>query len=143
MSWLNDAEVTLPKTDAELLDDAQAAKIREINDAYTAEVEPLIREYPEVEQQTWPNQSQEAQEYLGWLEHQEGEAPATPVLDAILAGRNGEDGTETMEQLCQAVISNTEKFTQFQVLTGKRQRLVKKVRAASTVQEVDNIHWEE
>lgn len=141
MSWLNDAEVTLPKTDAELLADAQAAKIAEINAAYTAQAEPLIKEYPTVEQSTWPSQNYEARAYLEWLRNPQGEQPSTPVLDAILLGRNGEDGTESMHELCAAVIDNADMFTQFQQLTGKRQRLVKAVRAAETVEGVNAISW--
>lgn len=141
MSWLQDAEVTLPKTNAELLAEAQAAKITEINDAYSAEAEPLIKDYPEVEQATWIAQEAEARAYLEWHADPQGDAPATPVLDYILIGRNGEDGTETLAELCQAVVSNAERFTQFQQLTGKRQRLVKAVRAAEAVEAVNAIQW--
>ena len=129
------------KTDAELLADAQAAKIAEINAAYTAAAAPLIKEYPEVEQQSWTEQNREARAYLAWDEGQEGDAPATPVLDNILLGRNGEDGTETLAELCEAVLDNAEQFTAFQQLTGKRQRLVKAVRAAEAVEEVNAINW--
>lgn len=141
MSWLQDAEVTLPKTDAELLADAQAAKIKEINDAYSGQAEPLVRDYPEIEQQSWTEQNREARAYLEWLTDPQGDAPATPVLDNILLGRNGEDGTETLAELCEAVVSNAERFTQFQQLTGRRQRLVKEVRAAETVEGVAGIEW--
>ena len=130
-----------PRTEAELLADAQAAKIKEINDSYTAEAEPLIHEYPEVEQQSWTEQNREARVYLEWLAGSQGDAPETPVLDNILIGRNGEDGTETLAELCEAVVSNADRFTQFQQLTGKRQRLVKEVRAAETVDAVDAIQW--
>jgi post-segregation antitoxin (ccd killing protein) len=141
MSWLQDAEVTLPKTDAEILADAQAAKIKEINDAYTAAAEPLISEYPEVEQQSWTEQNREARSYLEWHADPQGDAPETPVLDNILLGRNGEDSTETLAELCEAVVSNAERFTLFQQLTGKRQRLVKAVRAAEAVEAVNAIQW--
>lgn len=129
------------KTDAELLADAQAAKIAEINAAYTAAAAPLIKEYPEVEQQSWTEQNREARAYLAWDEDQEGDAPATPVLDNILLGRNGENGTETLKELCEAVLNNADKFTQFQQLTGRRQRLVKAVRAAETVEGKNAINW--
>ncbi|WP_339119217.1 hypothetical protein [Halomonas sp. BMC6] len=141
MSWLQDAEVTLPKTDAELLAEAQAAKIREINDAYTAEAEPLIREYPEVEQQSWTEQNREARAYLEWHAAPQGDAPATPVLDNILLGRNGDDGTETLAELCEAVVIKANQFTLFQQLTGKRHRLVKAVRAAETEEAANAIEW--
>ncbi|BCB62224.1 hypothetical protein HaloA020_29250 [Halomonas sp. A020] len=141
MSWLADAEVTLPKTDAELLAEAQASKIKEINDAYTAAAEPLIKEYPEIEQQSWTEQNREARAFLDWHAAPQGDAPATPVLDNILIGRNGEHGTETLAELCEAVVSNAERFTQFQQLTGKRQRLVKAVKTAGTDEAVNAISW--
>ena len=141
MSWLADAEVKHPKTNAELLADSQSAVITRINDAYTAEAQPLIKEYPTVEQQTWALQDSEAKAYLAWHDDQQGAAPATPVLDQILSGRNGDDGTETMHELCIAVRENSDMFTQFQQLTGRRQRLVKQVRAAETVGEVNAINW--
>ena len=130
-----------PKTDAQRLAEAQAAKIAEINNAYIAEAEPLVREYPEIEQQSWTEQNREARAYLEWLDNQEGDAPATPVLDNILIGRNGEDGTETLAELCEAVVNNAERFTLFQQLTGKRQRLVKAVRGAETEEGVTGIQW--
>lgn len=141
MSWLQDADVTLPKTEAELLAEAQSAKIREINDAYTAAAEPLIKEYPEIEQQSWTEQNREARAYLDWHAAPQGDAPATPVLDNILLGRNGEDGTETLAELCEAVVSNAERFTLFQQITGRRQRLVKAVRAAETEEAANAIEW--
>lgn len=141
MSWLQDAEVTLPKNPAELLADAQAAKIKEINDAYTEQVRPLVREYPEIEQQTWVAQNAEASDYLAWYDSQQGDAPATPLLEAILLGRNGDGGSETLYQLSLAVRDNAERFTQAQQLTGRRQRLVKAVRAAEAVEAVNAIEW--
>ncbi|WP_339118586.1 hypothetical protein [Halomonas sp. BMC6] len=141
MSWLQDAEVTMPKTPAELLAEAQAAKTKQINAAYSEQAEPLVRDYPEVEQQSWTEQNREARAYLEWHASPQGDAPATPVLDNILIGRNGEDGTETLAELSEAVVGNAERFTQFQQLTGRRQRLVKQVRAAETVAAVDAIEW--
>lgn len=141
MIWLNDAEVTLPKTSDELLADAKAAKIIEINDAYTAEAQPLIEDYPEIEQQSWVAQNSEARAYLAWHDDQQGDAPATPVLDNILAGRNGDEGEETLQELCLAVVDNADRFTQFQQLTGRRQRLVKAVRASDDEDVVDGISW--
>lgn len=135
-SWM-----VLPKTHEDLLADAQAKKIAEINAAYTAQAEPLIKEYPQVEQSTWPSQNYEARSYLDWLGDPQGEQPSTPVLDAILLGRNGEDGSETMAELCTAVIDNADMFTQFQQLTGRRQRLVKDIKQATTAEDVNAISW--
>lgn len=126
------------------LDDAKALQTRKINDAYTAAAAPLIRDYPELETKTWPQQDAEASTYLSW--HDDGEQddpPATPVLDRILAGRNGDDGTETLYELCLAVRANAELFTQAQELTGRRQRLVRQIRQAETVEEVEAVVWSE
>ena len=132
----------VPDPEQELAD-ARAAKINEINATYVESITPLIREYPEVEQATWLAQESEARAYLEWEEFSaEGEpAPPMPVLDNILIGRNGEDGTETMQQLCLAVLKNADLFAAAQQLTGKRQRLVKWAKAAGTIEEIDLISW--
>ncbi|RUR51536.1 hypothetical protein [Vreelandella populi] len=132
---------TPPKTAAEKLADAQAAKIEQINGAYTAQVRPLIKDYPEIEQQTWIAQEAEARAYMAWHADQQGNAPATPVLDNILAGRNGDNGSETLQELSLAVLANADMFTRAQQLTGKRQRLVKQVREAKALEALDGITW--
>lgn len=141
MSWLQDAEVTLPKTPAELLAEAQSAKIVEINAAYTAIAEPIVRDYPEVETKSWDQQKADAEAYLAWHEDQEGEPPTLLVLPGILRGRNGTDGTETLYELSLAVRRNALAFAEFQEMTGVRQRLVKAVREAETVEGVNAIQW--
>lgn len=141
MADIDFGAVKHPPTDAEKLTEIKRRKIRDINAAYTEEASPLIHEYPEIEQQTWMAQELEASAYLAWHDDQQGDAPATPVLDNILAGRNGDDGSEAMFDLCVAVMGNAEQFAQFQFLTGKRQRLVKAAKAASTVDTVEGISW--
>lgn len=132
----------LPPTPAELLEAAKARQIRSINDDYSAAVAPLIREYPNPEPLSWAHQDTEAQAYLTWhAAGEQGEPPAMPVLEQILSGRNGDEGTETMLELCEAVERNAQQFRQAQVLTGRRQRLVKAVREAATVEEADAITW--
>lgn len=125
------------------LENARAAKINEINEMYVASITPLIREYPEVEQKTWLSQEREAREYLEWEEFggDTDPPPPTPVLDNILLGRNGEDGTETMQQLCLAVLENADLFAAAQQLTGKRQRLTKMARVAETTEALELISW--
>lgn len=130
-----------PKTLEELLAEARAKKIAELNGAYEKEAASLVHEYPEVERNSWSEQKREAEAYLSWDKDQQGDAPETPVLDNILIGRNGETGTETLVELCEAVLDNVVRFTQFQQLTGKRQRLVKLVRGAPTVEAVEAISW--
>lgn len=141
-AWLDAGNEIAPAfTETELLTSTKTKAIQRINDAYSAEAQPLIKEYPEIEQQSWTEQNREARAYLAWHEDKQGEAPETPVLDNILAGRNGEDGSETLQELCLAVVENADRFTQFQQLTGRRQRLVKAVKAAKTVEDVDAINW--
>lgn len=102
----------------EVLEEQREAKLQEINTAYTAAVTPLIKDYPEVEQQTWIAQEQEARAYLKWHTDPQREAPITPVLD------------------------NANMFTQAQQMTGKRQRLVKLARAAEALDALESIRWQ-
>lgn len=50
-------------------------------------------------------------------------------------------GTETLHDLCLAVQRNAAAFAEFQLLTGKRQRLAKLARAAETLEALDAISW--
>ncbi len=131
--------VTPPKYAS--LADAQADKLQEINAAYTAAAQPLVKEYPEVETKSWDQQKADAEAYLSWHETQQGDPPQMMVLDKILAGRNGDDGTETLHELCLAVQRNAAAFAEFQLLTGKRQRLAKLARAAETLEALEAIQW--
>lgn len=139
MSWLDDSEVTFPLSDEEKLEVAKAAKIREINNAYTKAAKPLIVDYPDLEQATWLAQESEARLYLAWYADQHEEPPSTPVLNSILLGRNGDSGSESLYELCTAVQENADQFTAFQVLTGKRQRLVRSVKHAKTIGYIESV----
>lgn len=133
-----------PEEAAEALEQAKARKVWEINDAYRAEVEPLTAEYPNSEPLSWAHQDTESRAYLAWhADGEQGDPPETPVLNAILAGRNGSDGTETLLALCQAVQTNAQAFIQAQALTGKRQRLVKGIWIAQSIAEVEAVEWAE
>lgn len=121
---------------------ARALKIAEINAMYVETVTPLIEAYPQIERDTWWAQEPEATAYLEWEDFGgDTDPPPTPVLDNILLGRNGEDGTETLHELCLAVLDNAQRFTEAQQLTGKRQRLVKLAKAAETQEEIELISW--
>lgn len=122
---------------------AKKQKLAEINREYQLQVDPLISEYPNPEPLSWATQNLEADAYLAWVEADDGtDAPPTPILDAILLGRNEDGGTETVGELCDAVKRNTALFIQAQVLTGRRQRLTKQVEEATTLEDVNAVSWE-
>lgn len=130
-------------TEAELLDDAKAAQLREINDAYDEQMRPLIRTYPEIEREGWGEQKAEAKAYQAWIDAgSAGNPPATPTLEFILAGRNGADGTETLAELVGKVLDNVVRFQAAQEMTGYRHRLEKRIFAAETVDAVRAVTWE-
>ncbi|MCP1363820.1 hypothetical protein BIS06_01020, partial [Halomonas sp. BBD48] len=80
---------------AEQLAQARQDALTQLNADYEAAMRPLIKTYPELERESWDQQKSEASAYQAWLDDgSQGTAPATPVLDRILAGRNGTDGTE-------------------------------------------------
>ncbi|MEC8917099.1 MAG: hypothetical protein VX796_05705 [Pseudomonadota bacterium] len=130
-------------TAAEMLADAQRQQLRQLNDDYAAAAQPLIDEYPEAERLSWSKQLDEATSYQAWLDAgSEGDAPATPALSAILRGRNGFDGTETLADLVAAVLARAEAFIQWQEYTGLRQRGEWMILAAKTVDEAQAVKWE-
>lgn len=129
-------------TAAELLERAKDAKLAEINAAYTAAMEPLLKTYPEVETKGWDAQRSEAQAYQAWLDAgSSGSAPATPVLDKILSGRNGVDGAEPLAELVGKVLTNAQAFIDAQEMTGYRHRLEKQITDATSTAEVEAITW--
>lgn len=111
-------------------------KLSYINMIYSDILAPMVTDYPEIETKTWGIQEEEARGYLKDPTH------PTPLLSKVLEGRNGQDGTETISELCEAVIRNSDQFKQIQVYTGYRQRLEKKVKQATTKDEVEAITWE-
>ncbi|WFF40383.1 hypothetical protein EVC62_02085 [Salinicola endophyticus] len=130
-------------TDAERLANAKATALRRLNQGYEAAAGPLIRDYPESERLSWTQQQNEATAYQAWIDSgSEGDAPATPALSAILAGRNGADGTETLADLVAAVLRNAEAFIAWQTFTGTRQRGEWAIQQAETPEEARVVTWE-
>lgn len=128
---------------AAALSQAKAQALERLNAAYNAAIHPLIRTYPDIERETWPEQKAEAQAYQAWADAGSvGDAPATPVLDEILAGRNGADGTETIGELVGKVLANVKAFTSAQNLTGVRHRGERLIAAAETMEAVQAVTWE-
>ncbi|MAX33213.1 MAG: hypothetical protein CME72_09135 [Halomonadaceae bacterium] len=128
--------------DTRALDDVKEARLEAINDAYNEQMRPLIKSYPEIEREGWGEQKTEAQAYQDWLDAGgAGEPPSTPTLKYILAGRNGDDGTETLAELVGKVLANVATFQESQELTGKRHRLEKAINNAATKAEVEAVAW--
>ncbi|WP_229809167.1 hypothetical protein, partial [Salinicola rhizosphaerae] len=110
-------------TNADRFASAQAQALATLNADYEAAAKPLLREYPNTERLSWSQQQNEATAYQAWVDAgEQGDAPDTPALSAILKGRNGVDGTETLADLVAAVLRNAEAFIQWQTYTGIRQR---------------------
>jgi len=140
-------------------EDANFLKAKEkvldtINNKYDIDLGYLVSSYPKLERESWTQQNIEARAYLAWAkEHkdvvvEEGdpvvevvEKPDTKVLDEILLGRNEGDGQESLEELCNKVITKSDLFASAQRLTGKRQRLEKIVESAKTQEELDKVSW--
>lgn len=130
----------LPPTPAELLEDAKARRMEELNRTYTAIMQPLVKSYPGIERESWGEQKTEALAYQAWLdEGEQGDPPAAPVLARILAGRNGATGTETLAELVGKVLGNVGHFVAAQELTGQRHRIEKQIENAASVAAVDAV----
>lgn len=130
-------------TAAHRLEAAQASALAALNAGYEAAARPLLREYPEIERLSWGTQQTEATAYRAWLDAgAEGDAPDTPALCAILRGRNGTTGTETLEQLVTAVLARAEAFIAWQTFTGTRQRGEWAIQDAQTPEAALAVTWE-
>lgn len=128
------------KLDVPDLDAQKASKILQINQAYAQAMAPLAKEYPEEERWSWGKQEQEANNYMAWVAlGRKGDAPATPVLDLLLEGRNADGGEETVEELSGRIQNNVQMMIQTQRYTGHRQRLEKQVKAATSVADLKAI----
>lgn len=122
---------------------AKASALAALNADYEAAANPLIRDYPATERLSWAQQLSEAEAYQAWVDAgEQGDAPATPTLSAILSGRNGSDGTETLADLAAAVINRAAAFIQWQQYTGLRQRGEWAIQAAETPDEARAVTWQ-
>ncbi|WP_404463101.1 hypothetical protein LG331_09995 [Vreelandella aquamarina] len=125
-AWMRPA-----KTPAELLAEAQAAKLAEINDAYQSELDAVLNEYPNAETKTWDKQEAEARAWDA-----DNEAP-TPLLDAVAAGRNMDKA-----ELVQRVLAKADAWIALSgQATGKRQSLEDEISKAKTLDALDAIYW--
>lgn len=137
--WPND-ETLAPMTEAEVqehlhptptLEQAKARKLAEVNAAFEAAGAALTARYPQMEQQTWDIQRQEA---TAWAA--DNNAP-TPFLDAAAQAR-GIDA----EEMRQLTLANVTAFQQAAAqAVGIRQALRDAIDAAQSLTEVGAVAW--
>ncbi|WP_322528995.1 hypothetical protein R5R73_04975 [Salinicola sp. LHM] len=135
---------SVPESDhIRAMEKAREQALERLNAAYNAAVAPLVKTYPITEIQSWTAQEVEADAYQTWVDAgRVGDAPATPKLNRILAGRNGTDGTETLDELVEKVRAKVALYSQALDLMGRRQRGENLIVAAETVEAVQAVTWE-
>lgn len=116
------------------LDELASSAMSRINGAYQAEMNEILRAYPEAETLTWDKQEQEARKWSA------DNTAATPLLDAIAQGR-GMDKTELVSR----VIAKADAWIAASGLaTGKRQALEDEITAALAADDraaIEAIKW--
>lgn len=113
------------------LDRAKAKANQRINDGYQAELNAILRDYPDAETKTWDKQESEARAY------QDDSSATTPLIDAIASARN-----MGKAELVQRVIAKADAWISLSgAATGKRQALEDAIAGAETVEAADAINW--
>ena len=116
-------------TSEELLAQAKADKLAEINAVCQSTLEALTPTYPERELTTFDKQESEARAYLA------DPTASTPLLSALAAGRGIE-----LADLVQRVIAKADAFTIASgFIIGQRQALEDRLDAAQTVDDVQAV----
>lgn len=115
----------------EVLEEQRTAAMERVNNGYQAELSAVLSTYPESETLTWDKQDQEARAWAA------DSSAATPHLDAIAAGRG-----MGKAELVSRILAKSDAWIQASgSATGKRQALEDQVGAATSLDEVSNIHW--
>ncbi|WP_157958563.1 hypothetical protein [Salinicola sp. CPA57] len=136
--WIEEAQDKLELINAGV-DQVRATKrtlIASLGIDYDNAANELLRNYPENERLTFSQQQLEAEAYV--LDKNTD----TPILNKILEGRNGDDGTETLDDLVAKVLANVDRFSEFQIKTGYRQRVERRILDAQSLEELESISWE-
>lgn len=117
--------------DTRPLSDLKAAKLNEINRAYSAELATILDQYPHAETLTFDKQEREARAWDA------DNTTATPYLDAMLVER-----PLTKADLVTRIIAKADQFTAASgAATGKRQRLEDDIAAAEDLATLEGITW--
>ena len=139
--WLAEGNDLLPfdgYPDTRTLDEAKAAKLTEINEAYQAQMSEALDKYPQAETLTFDKQEREAREYQAWVDGgEQGDMPVTPMLSNLAEGRQ-----MAKADLATRIIAKSDAFTvESGHATGKRQYLEDRVSAATTIADVEAVNW--
>jgi len=123
VKWVEDIDYALS------LD--KRSKKRYIEDSFNNDMESLVQGYPAKERETWRKQEEEARAYDADI------SASVPALNA-LALSSGRD----LSELVAKIIEKSDSLAVASLnLTGKRQRLISEVEAASSQSELNLITW--
>lgn len=119
---------------AEALDQAKSRKLLEINTAYQAEMDLILKDYPDAETRTWDKQEAEARSW------QTDSAFETPLIDAIASARSMDKG-----ELVARIIAKADAWISLSgAATGKRQALEDDIDAAYQAEDreaLESVSW--
>ena len=104
------------------------SKKNEVEAWFSTMEKPLLKEYPEIERDSWPQQYDEAVAYL-----EDNEAD-TPLLDGLCAGR-----LDDKQTLAQKILANRQAFAAAGLAIGTRKRLLKAIDACDTQEQLDAV----
>jgi hypothetical protein len=124
-------EGTEPQKPLPLLRELKSMKIREINDEYSIRAGAVKIDTPEDEIKSWPTQESEA------IAFSQDPGASTPFLDELAKNRG-----IPKDLLVEKVLEKVAKYKSFMgQLTGIRQKIEDKIKAATTKKEVEKITW--
>ncbi|NVF16217.1 hypothetical protein [Vreelandella maris] len=114
-----------------ILERTKERALQRINDGYTAELNAILRGYPDPETKTWDKQESEARAY------QSDSSAATPLIDAIANARSMDKA-----ELVHRVIAKADAWISLSgAATGKRQALEDAIANAGSLEVVEGISW--
>jgi len=116
---------------AEVLEEQRAAAMMRVNSGYEAEMNEILRQYPQAETLTWDKQEREARAWSA------DDTALTPYVDAIAEGRDMDKA-----ELVTRIVAKADAWIQASGLaTGKRQALEDQISAADSVESLNAIAW--
>lgn len=121
---------TAEQKDVEAFNTAFAGKLSANNTAYEVATLAITSNYPQMEKDTWPTQDKEIK---GWVADPEN--ALTPWIDIAASVRG-----IPREEYLQRTLVKTQQFEQISAyLTGLRQKYEDQIKAATSVDEIEQI----